>query len=62
MFFLLIGVNIRQVKYPSGSQAGKEMDHLLGTCQAIMNTTFPNSFMLIMWKSLIHMIKEELSG
>lgn len=45
-------MNIRQVLYLLGSQAGKEMGWLLGTGPVIMEMTFSNRFMLVLWKSL----------
>lgn len=45
-------MNIRQVLYLLGSQAGKEMGQLLGTGPVIMEMTFSNRFVLVLWKSL----------
>lgn len=53
MFLQLIRVNIRQVKYLLGSQAGKEVGHLLDAGQIIRKMTFPSRITLITWKSLI---------
>lgn len=50
------------MQYRLGSQAGKETGHLLGTGQVITEMTFPNGFVLILSKSLICLIKVELSG
>lgn len=62
VLLLLIRVNIRQVKWLLGSQAGREMGRLLDLCQVIMKMTFPNRSELILRKSLIYVIEVELSG
>lgn len=56
------GVNVTQVKWLLRPQAGKEMGHLVVTCPVTMQMTFPNRFVFILRKSLIFVIKVELSG
>ena len=62
LFLLIKGEYYKREKDRLGPQAGKEMSHLLGTCQVIIKDDFSQQIWPILQKSLTYVMKVVLSG